>query len=152
MLAAYDYSSRRGAIVPLLPRVHAILTHHSADKSTFITAPGNITIWRQQMNKLVIDVNRRWIIALDDKILVGFLFYRHDGNNIIIDYLQLAQGYDIKVVELMLKKLEFDPAAREARYVKGEFVLPEIHKSPVPNEDLGTMAEAMTVIRQRYSR
>ena len=47
-----DYSSRRGAIVPLLPKIHALLKENAEkDKLSGLEIPENLVTWRQKINR-----------------------------------------------------------------------------------------------------
>ena len=83
MLEFVDYSSRRGAMVPLLPKIHALLKELAEkDKLSGVEPPENIVSWRQKTSPILLDISRRFLFAMEikgqEKQLAGFLFYRCD--------------------------------------------------------------------------
>ena len=70
------------------------------------------------MKPRLVDVNWRFITAVDDATLVGVFFYRHGGANVYIEEMQVAYTHhgNLQVIEGFLKKLEFDKAAMDATF------------------------------------
>jgi len=167
-MQAYDYSTRRGAIVPLLSRVHALMTTNAKnDTLCGIDPPENIIFWRQRLYKQLVDIHTRWLFVLDDKQVAGVLFYHigEDVPDIYIDELQVAWPYKGKPIVLaaLLDKLGQDPAAKAARFFGSERVKSPHDKEILesrgfvetfPNgwEPLGNHSEALAALKLRYNR
>ena len=157
MLNIVDLSRRRGAIVHLFPQVYRLI------KNDGIELP-NIILWKKDMNKKVVDVNRRWVFALEGtKIVKGMLFYHleADGHSIYIDTLIAAGG----IFDGLIKKFEQDDAVKagEAFYVSrdikreaDEEILKNVglHDDSVFDDEgyqlLGGLNEAVRALRVRY--
>jgi|GEM_PF-6228354 len=113
----HDYSTRRGVLVPLLEKVHAMyreLAEH--DKLSGLAMPEHIITWTQKRRKELVDIERRFFVALDGGELVGFFFYKHEGENILLEDVQGSP----EVIEGFLKKLEYDTAAKDKTFYAGE--------------------------------
>lgn len=166
MIEFTDYSSRRGAVVALLTDMHAMLTEN-AKKDTLgvTTAPEHIVSWKQKVNATLRDVNRRFVVATEVNKLVGVFFYRYEGTNLYVEDLHVAWAYrhNAKVVEGLLKKLDFDPMAKDAMFFAGERVKVESDKEILASvgfkqqheggwENLGNMTSAVGALKLRYSR
>ena len=94
-----DLSNRRGAIVHMLPQIYKLF------KADGIDLP-NIILWTQDMRRSVIDINRKWIFALQGTSNVhGLMFYRvgADGKSIYVDHLVSSQS---AIIDALLKKFE----------------------------------------------
>jgi hypothetical protein len=122
MLEFIDYSSRRGTMVALLPKIHALLTEIAVrDKIAGITPPEHLVTWQHKARKELIEVNRRFLVAMDGNLLVGLFFYRYDKNeknNVYIEDVQISWAFQKNplVLEGLLKKLEYDADARNATF------------------------------------
>lgn len=106
-----DLSNRRGAIVHLLPQVYALMKADGHDLP-------NIILWTHDMNKKIVDINRKWIFALQGtKDVRGAMLYRldADGRSVYIDAILGGSG----LFDALIKKFEQDALvkAREAFYV-----------------------------------
>ncbi|MCL2225972.1 MAG: hypothetical protein FWB96_13475 [Defluviitaleaceae bacterium] len=162
----HDYSSRRGALVPLLPKIHAMLKENaSRDKLSVTEPPEHIISWRQKMRRTIVDINRRLLVALDGGSLAGIFFYRYDGANIYIEDVQTAWTYrkNPAVIEGFLKRLEYDAGTKTATFFVGERVKIEADKEMLAAkgfkeaheggwEKLGTLSQAAAAIKLRYGR
>lgn len=102
-----DLSRRRGAIVHMLSQVYDLMRHEG------IELP-NMIIWKQEMGRAVIDINRRYVFALEGtKNVHGILFYRvsTDGRSVFLDSL-IADGrrsaLSAQIIDALLKKFEQD--------------------------------------------
>jgi hypothetical protein len=95
MLEIHDYSNRRGVLVPLLPKIHALLKE-TAEKETLAAfePPEHIILWKQTMHKKLVEIHRRWLMVLDGPALAGFMFF-HFGRdkNIYLDEIRTAWAY-----------------------------------------------------------
>ncbi|MCL2355979.1 MAG: hypothetical protein FWC70_02310 [Defluviitaleaceae bacterium] len=164
MLEVNDYSNRRGIVVPMLPKIHAMLAEIAArDKHS--EPPEHVIIWSQKMRKILMDINRRFIIALDGKFLAGIFFYRHDGGNIYIEDLQVAWVFrnNPGVIDGFLQRLEYDSAAKDATFFASERVKSDADQEILAAkgfkreledgwENFGTLAQASAAIKVRYGR
>ena len=167
----FDYSSRRGAIVPLLPLVHDVMKENAAkDKLRAMEPPVGIVTFRQNMGPMLLDINRRFLFAMEKKgehrNVVGFLFYRYgEGNRVYIEDMELAWKYrgDGATVLALLAKLEFDQRVKEGDFFGSERlkkpsdkeILADVgfHESfPDGWEPLGPLKDAINALRLRYSR
>ena len=165
-----DYSSRRGAIVPLLPSVHALLKELAKkDKHYLHDAPEDLVLWRHKMEPLLLDISRRFLFALEmagtRRTLLGFLFYRYEGNDIYIEDKQLAwrSRSDMAVSHGLINKLERDPRAKDAVFyandrlrkpVDKEILAAAGFKETIPGgwEKMGGINEVTAALKQRYNR
>ena len=166
MLEFIDFSSRRGGVVNLLPKIHQLLKQNANnDKLAGNEPPEHIVTWSQKIKTQLLDIDRRFLVAKDNGILAGFLFYRHDGGSLYIEDLQVAWNFrnNPAVVEGLLKKLEFDAAARDAEFFASERVKSEADKEILASvgfkqvfedgwEKLGTMTSAIGILKLRYNR
>jgi len=171
MSDVFDYSSRRGAIVPLLTAVHALLKENAEkDKIRAMEPPEGIVAFRQKMGPLLLDINRRFLFAMDIKGsqrgIVGFLFYRFgEGNRVYIEDMELAWKHrtDGNTVLAMLNKLEFDPRAKAGDFFGSERLKKPSDKEILAGagfhehftdgwEPLGTVKDATGALRLRYGR
>ena len=119
MLEFLDCSSRRGVLVPLIPKLHAMLTENATkDKTSGMAPPEHLITWRQKINAQLVDINRRFIYAMDNGSLAGIFFYRYQGTDIYIEDVQIAWTHrtNPQILEGMIKKLEYDGGARGATY------------------------------------
>ena len=164
MLEIMDYSSRRGVIVPILAKIHAILKEN-AEKDKTQEPPPHIITWQQDKRKELLDINRRYLVALDGNVLSGFFFYRYDGGKIYIEDIQVAWSHrnNPHVIDGFLKKLEFDPGTKDAAFYASERVKRDADKEMLASkgfkeeheggfEKLGTFSQASAAIKIRYSK
>jgi len=169
MLEFYDYSTRRGVIVPLLPKIHALLTEHAMqDKSGLAEMPPHLITWQHGIRKDLLDIHRRFLFAMHGTDLAGFFFYRYDTSQsdcIYIEDLQIAWKYrqNMQVLDGLLKKLELDPGAKDAilyassrvKIEQDKEILASVGFKPAHSgewENIGTLAQAAGVLRIRYNR
>jgi len=166
MIEITDFSGRRGAVVPILPKIHELLkTNATQDKLTSVEAPEHIVIWQQKMRRFILDINRRLFIAQDGNDVVGIFFYRHDGANIMIEEVQIAwkSRHNQLIMDGFLKKLEQDPKTRDATFFADvrikknsdkEMLAAKGLKDAADNEpeQLGTFGQAAAAMKIRYAR
>jgi len=169
MLEFIDYSSRRGTMVALLPKIHALLTEISVrDKIAGITPPEHLVTWQHKARKELIEIQRRFLVAMDGNLLAGLFFYRYDKenkNNIYIEDVQIAWVFHKNplVLEGLLKKLEYDADARNATFFASNRIRIETNKEILASvgfkekkegdwENLGNFKEMANALKVRYSR
>lgn len=166
MIEIHDYSGRRGALVPFFPKIHAMLKENAErDKMAGLEPPEHIVTWTQKLRKVLLDINRRFIVAADGGNLAGVFFYRYDATKVFIEDLQIAWAYrnNPNVIEGFLKKLEYDQAAKDATFYASERVKIDSDKEILAAkgfktthedgwEELGTLQQAAGAIKIRYSR
>jgi len=166
MLEFNDYSNRRGAIVPLLSKIHAIFAENAAkDTMAGIAPPEHIITWRQKMNSQVLDINRRFLVAQEGSTLAGIFIYRYDGANIYIEELQILWAYrnNPTVLEGLLKKLEYDTGAKDATFFASERVKMDADKEKLAAvglgdthqdgwEKIGSLSMTVNAMKIRYNR
>jgi hypothetical protein len=176
MVEFIDYSSRRGAIVPLLPKIHALLKENSGkDKSGSLAMPENLVIWRQKINPHLLDISWRFLFAMElknpgqgQREVTGFIFYRYPINQpdtLYIEDMQIAwaKRNDPTVVLGLITKFESDPKTKNAVFFGSERlkmladkeILAGVgFKETFPDgwEPLGTAKEAMDTLKKRYGR
>ena len=164
-----DFSNRRGAIVHLLPQVHALINGGLPGGSS---SPSNYVLWNHNMSKALVDVNRKWLFALEETRKVrstdnvkGIFFYRlgTDGRSVYVDTLIAPKG----IIEPLLTKFERDDAVkvRESFYVSrnirkeaAEEILETVGLQDENAFDgegyqlLGGLAEAVNELKMRYLR
>ena len=164
MLKTTDFSNRRGGVVPLLPKIHAMFKENAlADKSGTLKTPGHFVIWQQQMNVRLRDINWRFIIALDDTKLAGLLFYRHETGSVYIEELQFEKNYagDIAVFDALFFKVEMDKKAIDANFFASVNVKLERNKemlasvgfkecAPDGYESIGNLNETKNSLKIRF--
>jgi hypothetical protein len=173
MMEFIDYSSRRGAIVPLLPKIHALLKELAEkDKLCGLESPVNITLWKQKINPQLLDVSRRFLFAMEiggeKREIAGFLFYRCDPREpgkLYIEEMQIAWSCKNKAAAVagLIAKLETDPGAKTAvffgserlRLMADKELLAEVgFRETFPDgwEPLGNIKEAVGSLKLRYNR
>jgi hypothetical protein len=168
MLEINDYSSRRGVIVQLLPQIHALLKANAQEKLTNLVPPEHVITWTQKMRRVVLDINRRFIVAVDGGNLAGIFFYRSDlrnGKKIFFEDVQVSSKYKNNplVIDGFLKKLEFDQNAKDATFYASERIKIDFDKEllaakgfKVEHEDgwekLGDFKDAAGALKIRYNR
>jgi hypothetical protein len=164
-----DYSSRRGVLAQILPKVHEVYAANARDdKSAFLPPPEHIISWTQTMRRVVLDVNRRFLVAMDGERLAGFLFYRvasvGQEKEVYIEDLQLAPLYRGKsgIVEGLTRKMEFDAAVKDSTVYAGERVRRDADEEMLAAkgatertsgyEKLGSFSKAAGHLKIRYTR
>ena len=117
------------------------------------------------MGKNLSDVNRRFLVALDGPVLAGVFFYRYEGSNIYVEDLQINWAYrnNPKVLEGLLKKLDYDHGTKDAIFYAGERIKAEADKEMLASvgikevhengwEQLGKLSSAVAALKLRYNR
>lgn len=155
-------------MVAFLPKIHAITKENvSKDKLTLMTPPEHFVTWQHKMRRVLVDIKRRFIVAVDGDVLAGIFFYRYgDEGKIFIEDAQTAWAYrnNPRVMDGFLKKLEYDKATKDATFYASERIkiaadqemLAKRGATLITHEDgwekLGTFAEMATAIKLRYNR
>ncbi|MDR0272506.1 MAG: hypothetical protein LBI27_04230, partial [Clostridiales bacterium] len=163
-----DYSTRRGVIVPILPKIHKLLKENAEqDKLACIEPPEHLITWQHKMRRELVDINRRFLIAVDGPNVAGFFFYRYDGKKIYIEDFQVAWAYrnNANVIEGFLKKLEFDKGTTDAVFYASERVKIEANSEILASkgydvkktddegwEELGPLKQTAGALKMRYIR
>ena len=117
MLEFIDYTNRRGALVRLQDSIYNMQKDNAQrDKLALAPPPTHIVSWTQTMKRNLLDVNRHFIVAMDNKKLAGILFYRYSGTNLYLEDFHIAWGYRSvpQVAEGLLKKVELDTKSKDA--------------------------------------
>jgi len=166
MIEFFDYSGRRGALVTLLPKIHALLTENAQkDKLSGISQPEHIVTWQQKKKAVLLDINWRFLVCMDGPILAGLFFYRYQGSNIYIEDLHVAWAYrnNKAIIEGLLKKLEYDANAKDSTFFAGERIKTESDKEILASvgfkqeheggwENVGSLSQAVNALKLRYNR
>jgi hypothetical protein len=174
MPEAIDYSARRGAIVPLLPKIHALMKESAAlDRLGGLEPPENFVNWRQRVGAQLLDINRKWLFSMEiagaeKRDVIGFLFYRYDAekpDTLYVEDLLIAWAHhnDPAVLAGLLGKLENDPRAKSAAFFCGERIKAPADKELLASvgfketfpdgwEPLGNLKEAISALKLRYTR
>ena len=169
MLEAIDYSNRRGVIALMLNEIYTVMAENAEkDKQANLPPPGNRILWVQRYKKIVVDVNRRWLFAMDGNSIAGFMFFRleENGSHIYLDEFMLAWPYrhNAPVFGLLLDKFMNDRAVREASEVfAGERIRIEHDKELLASvgfkdeyengfQSLGAPNRAADTLKIRYGR
>lgn len=166
VLQINDYSNRRGVIVQFLPKIHALLKENAErNPQAGLEPPEHVIRWQQKMRSVLIDINRRFFVALDGNNLAGIFFYRYDGDKILVEDVQTAWSYrnNPNVIDGFLKRLEYDQGAKDATFYAGERVKLDADKELLANkgfkdtheggfEKLGTLSQAAGALKLRYNR
>ena len=164
MLKITDYSTHRGGVVTLLPKIHAMFKDNAqSDKTGVLKHPGHIITWQQQIKKQLTDINQRFIIATEGTELAGLLFYRYENGSAYIEEMQFAKTYENQTAAFdgIFKKLEMDKAAHGAVFYVSDRIKLERNKEilaaagfkeSIENgyEKLGSLAEAAAGLRLRF--
>ena len=153
-----DYSARRGAIIHFFPQIYELLRD-------YCELPNKI-IWTQQIKRQIVDINRRYILAVDNskfsnaKVL-GFLFFKKHDEKILIDYFCVREK---GVASALLEKFLRDDAVKAAK----TFCISEAIKKEENDESLervglldnsgfkdgymeiGGYAETLKILKTRY--
>ena len=171
MIEITDYSGRRGAMVPLFPKIHEI-TKENVQRGKFakLEQPEHVVTWQHKMRKVILDISRRFIVARDDAFLAGIFFYRIDAQNqqiVYVEDVQVAWAYrnSSEIMDGFLRRVEKDPiagvkgvtfyAGKRIRIdVETEKLVARGHKFERESgwEKLGTFAEAAAALKARYSK
>jgi len=157
-----DLSNRRGAIVHLLPKVHKLYkqTGHQLK---------DIVLWTHDMNKMILDIQRKWIFVLDrpNGDVLGFLFYRmgEDGKSLHIEALRV--GRHIRAFDLLIQRFQQDNAvkartefyaSREIQRKTNDEILATVGMQDDSIYDdngyqhLGDLRKAVDALKVRYQR
>ena len=158
MVNIVDLSRRRGAIVHLLPQVYELLQKSGHG------LPNRI-LWTQGMRKAVVEINRKWIFALEGTYhLRGLMFYHlgADGKSL---YLDAFEANNTKIFELLITKFSNDSTVknqeifyigRNIRREAAEEMLESVglQDDSVYDDDgyqnLGGLAETVKALKLRY--
>ena len=168
MLESHDYSGRRGVLVPLMPKVHALLTE-TAKKEPLagIEPPINIILWRQEIYKLLVEIHRRWLMVMDGPAIAGLMFFYFDKNgDTYINELRIAWPYrhNNGVFPLLIDRFMKDPGVKNSKNVfAGPNVKKEANQELLASvgfeahfengwEPLGNPTDAAGVLKLRYLR
>jgi len=108
-IEVFDHSGRRGALVPMLKNIHALIAQNVPQTENFI-------LWSHKMRKHLVDINRRFLTVSADTTLAALLFYRYEDTTIYIEEMHVSPLHikNPQVVEYLLKKLELDPGTKDA--------------------------------------
>ena len=164
MLKVTDYSTHRGGVVTLLPKIHAMFKENARnDKAGVLKNPGHIITWQQLIKKQLTDINRRFIIATYQTELAGLLFYRYENGNAYIEEMQFATAHKNQVAafDALFKKVEMDPKAHGAVFFVSDRIKLERNKEILASvgfkdsvengyEKLGSLAEAASSLKLRF--
>ena len=153
-----DLSNRRGAIVHLLPQVYILLQKNGYE------LPNKI-LWTQNMRKAIIDINKKWLFALEGTYhLRGLMFYHLDltGKSV---YLDAFEGNNTQILEALIDKFSNDSIVKtqESFYVSrnikreaSEEILETVglQDESVFNDEgyqmLGSLTDTLKALRVRY--
>ncbi|MCL1878563.1 MAG: hypothetical protein FWF80_06870 [Defluviitaleaceae bacterium] len=166
MLEINDYSNRRGVIVPMLPKIHAMLVENATrDKLASLEPPEHLIVWSQKMRKVLTDVSRRFFVAQDGGFLAGIFFYRYEGEKIFIEDVQIAWAFrnNPGVIDGFLQRFDYDQGTKDATFFASERIKSEADKEMLASkgfkkeledgwERLGTYSQAVAAIKLRYNR
>ena len=164
MLKITDFSTHRGGVVALLPKIYAMLKENAlGDKSGVLRNPGHIITWQQEIKKQLTDINRRFIIATEQGEICGILFYRHENENAYIEEMQFSKNNKNQVAAFdgMFKKLELDKKSANAVFYVSDRIKLERNKEilaavgfkeNIKNgyDRLGSLGEATAVLKIRF--
>ena len=120
-----DYSGRRGAIVPLLPKIYELYKARGLTQDHYVH-------WSQAVRKELVDIRTKWVIAQQGTDLKGLLQYRVDADTLYVEVLLLQPGVDVMPV---LKKFERDGVVRSC----GTFYFSRNLKKTTNNEILDSV-------------
>lgn len=166
MLEINDYSSRRGILVPLLSKIYTMFKENAErDKLADIPPPEHLITWQHKIRKKLLDINRRFLVAMDGGMLAGVFFYRYEGADIYIEDVQTAWAFrnNPYVINGFLKKLEYDHGTKEATFFVSDRIKVDSDKELLARkgfkdkyeggwEKLGTFSQAVAAIKLRYNR
>ena len=164
----HDFSARRGALVPYFSQIHAMIKENALrDRFGNLQPPEHLVTWQHKMRKELVDINRRFVVALDGGQLTGVLFYRVDGTDIYIEDIQVAWAHrnNPAIIDGFLKRLEHDQTAgaKGAVFYASERIKIDMdteklvargHKVERVDgwEQLGTLAQTAAALKIRYNR
>jgi hypothetical protein len=167
MLEIMDFSSRRGGLVPLLPKIHAMLTENAAkDVLAGYRQPENIILWKQKAYKELVETHRRFLLVTDVQSVAGLLFYHFNDSAAYIDELQTAWQYrgNTAVFNLLADKFAANKDVKACTQIfAGENIKSPADKELLASvgfketfpggwEPLGSLPEAVNALRLRYQR
>lgn len=166
MISVFDHSSRRGALVPMLNKIHALIAENAArDTLAGVEPPQNLILWTHKMRKHLVDIKWRFLVATDATNLAGLMFYRYEGNAIYIEEMHVAWAHrnNPQVIEGLLKKLEFDQGTQDAAFYANSRMKLEVNKEILASvgfkdeheggwECLGDLAATVNALKLRYNR
>ena len=168
MLKVTDYSNQRGGVVKLLPKIHRMFKENAlTDRSGTLQDPGHLVTWQQKMSKLLVDVNWRFIAAVDGDELAGVLFLRFFSSDEVteayIEEMQFSRRFygDTAVFDAVFAKLAMDRKTGDAVFFVSERVRLEKNKEILASvglvevatggfERLGSLSEARASLRIRF--
>jgi hypothetical protein len=167
MLELTDYSNKRGGLVTLLPKIHALFTENAAkDTLARFAPPENIILWKQRYNKMVVEISRRFLIVTDGTAIAGLMFYHFKDGSVYLDELQIAWHYRHNQAVFNMLTERFSNS-NEVKAVTAFYAGANI-KSPADKEllasvgfmetfpdgwePLGNLAEAVGALQTRYIR
>lgn len=158
LIEVFDHSNRRGALVPMLKNIHALIGEN-------VSPMENMILWSHKMRKILLDINWRFLTAMSGNDIAGLLFYRYEGNNVYIEemHVSLAHSKNPQVIEALLKKLEFDPGVKDATFYANDRMKLEANKEILAGvgfrdeleggwECLGDFSATINTIKLRYTR
>ena len=158
MIEVYDHSSRRGALVPMLKKIHALIAENVATTE-------HVIFWSHKMRKNLVDIKWRFLIAVDGANIAGLFFYRYDGSDIYIEEMQISRAYsgNPQVAEGLLRKLEFDQGTKDAVFYANDRMQLEANKEILASvgfkeeheggwERLGDLPATVNALKLRYIR
>jgi len=160
MLEFFDYTTRRGALLPFIPKIYEMFKENAQkDSAAGYQMPEHIITWKQKINSQLVDINRRFLIAADGDNLAGLLFYRYEKTDIYIEDLQLSWIFrnNAQVLEGLLKKVEYDPLSKEAIFFASNRLKVDVDAELLKTkrdewENLGSYREAANLLKIRYNR
>ena len=166
MIEINDYSGRRGVLVAMLPKIHAIMKDNAGrDKFGLTKQPEHLVTWQQKTRQTITDIRRRLIVAQDGEMIAGILFYLCDGGKVFIEDVQVAWAYrnNPTVIDGFIRRLECDPGSKDAVFFASERIKTDANteilaskgfKKTYENgmEELGTLSQACQALKIRYSR
>ena len=162
-MTIHDYSNRRGVLVPLLPKVHALLKE-IAERDKLSEAPEHVITWQQKKRLELTDINRRFLVAMDGEILAGIFFYRYadSATKVFLEDVQVAWSYrnNPRVIEGFLKKLEYDAGTKDAAFFTSERIKHDADKEILASKglatetdnELGSFPQMVAAMKIRYNR
>jgi hypothetical protein len=168
MLEVHDYSNRRGVLVPFLPAIYNLLKETAAkEPHSILEPPEHIVLWRQAMNKKLVEVHRRWLIVTDGPKLTGLMFYHFDKDkNINLDELRIDWAYrnNPTVFTLLHDRFINEPAVKKTAAVfAGANIKKEANQELLAAvgmdkpfegglEPLGSPVDAAAALKLRYTK
>ena len=157
MVSIFDFSGRRGALVPLLPSVYKLLAQNARP------LPHQI-LWQQHMRKELVDICRHFLVAKgEDGALLGVFFYKTSpatGPLIYIEDFSLTPDFanPQALVDAFVAKLALDPSVSNAQFygntahIKQEKDKEILKEAPAtPWEVLGDFKQMANTLKRRYA-